>query len=65
MVAQSTSANWFKNVLEIPFFEAEMARVEMTKVNPGEESMLPVTLLAIYGVGFAVLCSYSVVNYLL
>lgn len=62
MTAAYTTKNWFENALEKPFLKAELARAEMTKVKPGEESMVPVTLLITYAAGFAAFCGYWVVK---
>lgn len=58
MSNSSAFKTWLEKTLEKPFFEAEMARAEMTRAQPGEESMTPVMLLAVYAVGFAAFCSY-------
>jgi len=62
MTAESGLKSWLENVLEKPFLEAELARVEMTKVQPGEENMVPVVLLSLYAAGYTAFCSYWAVK---
>jgi hypothetical protein len=65
MTANLAKENWYEKTLEKPFFEAEMARVDITKARPGEENTFSLVLLTCYSVVFGIFCSYSAIKYLL
>lgn len=64
MTVASPLKSKLENILEKPFFEVEMARVEMMKAQPGKASIVPVALLAIYGTAFTAFCGYWAVKYI-